>query len=184
MPTIDMENALAEWTTAVGPIMAAAQADPKLTFIVVYGHFPAWHSGSDHDDDPSLQAALVSLRGSFPKFVLSMHGHSHHYERWTSVATGGLVSLVLGGGGSTCGGLKSTKPAGSVVRANELHHLKIAVHADRIEGWAVCGPLGAGDCAEACAPGAILDNWIISAAATLTTGGPPAPPKRRWTCET
>ena len=176
MPTTDMAGALAEWAVAVEPIMAAAQLEPKLTFIVVYGHFPAWHSGSDHSDDPSLQAVLVSLRASFPKFVLSMHGHSHHYERWTSTATGGLVSLVLGGGGAACGGVKSSRPAGSVARSNELHHLKLAVHADRIEGWAVCGPPGPSNCSQGCSPGAVLDHWTIGVAATLTAEGPPAPP--------
>ena len=176
MPALDMPGARAEWSSAVAPIMAEAQASPRLVFIVVYGHFPAWSTGSDHGDDPSLQADLVSLRTSFPKFVLSMHGHSHHYERWTSAETGGLVSLVLGGGGSACGGMRSSKASGSLVRSNELHHLKIQVHSDRIEGWAVCGPLGGSGCTHGCAPGEILDHWMINAAGPLSTDGPPAPP--------
>jgi hypothetical protein len=55
-------GARADWSSAVAPIMAEAQASPRITFIVVYGHFPAWSTGSDHGDDPSLQATLVSLR--------------------------------------------------------------------------------------------------------------------------
>jgi len=177
MPALDMVGALAEWSSGVVPIMAQAQADPKLMFIVVYGHFPAWGSGSDHSDDAAQQAVLVSLRTSYPKFVLSLHGHSHHYERWASAATGGLVSIVTGGGGSACGGMRSSKPSGSIARSNELHHLKIAVHPDRIEGWAVCGPVGGSGCARACQPGTILDHWMISGAPTVSVDGPPPAPK-------
>jgi hypothetical protein len=175
MPADDMENATPEWASAVVPIMSQAQADPKITFIVVYGHFPAWHSGSDHDQGTDMQALFVSLRASFPKFALSIHGHSHHYERWSSAATGGLVSIVSGGGGSACGGIRSSQPAGSVARANELHHLKILVHSDRIEGWAICGPIGGSSCREQCVPGSVLDHWVIMTGSNLSVNDTPAP---------
>ncbi len=180
MPALDMVGALTDWSAGVAPIMAQAQVDPNLTFIVVYGHFPAWNSGSDHPADPDIQAVLMALRASFPKFVLSLHGHSHHYERWSMAATGGLLSIVTGGGGSACGGMRSSRPANSMARSNELHHLKIQVHLDRIEGWAVCGPLGGSGCSDNCTPGTILDHWTVSAGPIVSAEGPPpAPPAVR-----
>ena len=177
MPTDDMDNARNEWASAVVPIMAEAQAKPGITFIVVYGHFPAWHSGSDHADDPEMKVLFQTLRASYPKFVLTLHGHSHHYERWSATATGGITAIVSGGGGSACGGMRSSKPAASMARADELHHVKIRISNDRIEGWAICGPLGGSSCRELCVPGTILDQWVIMGAPMLSVdGGPPPAP--------
>jgi hypothetical protein len=64
------------------------------------------------------------------------------------------------------------------VRANELHHLKILVHSDRIEGWAVCGPPGGSGCTHGCAPGDILDHWMITTSGPLSTDGPPPAPAK------
>ena len=178
MPADDMVNARSEWAAAVGPIMAEAQANPNITFIIVYGHFPAWHSGNDHSDDNAMQALFQGLRASHSKFVLTLHGHSHHYERWLATATGGITAIVNGGGGAACGGMRSSKPAGSAARANELSHVKIRVLSDRIEGWAICGPLGGGGCREQCVPGTILDQWVIMGSGPLDVGDKPAPGPR------
>ncbi len=179
MPALDMAGSRPEWATAVAPIMAEAQADPSITFIVVYGHFPAWHSGSDHSDDEGLQATLTSLRASYPKFFVSFHGHSHHYERTNPFATNGVLSTVTGGGGSACGGISSTQPAWSAARANEAHHLKIHVGLDFIEGWAICGPSGASGCDDNCTPGTVLDHWSFFVGEPVGVGDQPKPPTIR-----
>ncbi len=173
MPSLDMSGSRSAWQTAVGPIMAEAQADPSITFIVAYGHFPAWSSGSDHGGDSSLQATFTSLRASYPKFFVSFQGHSHHYERTNPFVTGGVLSTVTGGGGAACGGVSSGQPLWAASRANEAHHLKIHVGHDFIEGWAICGPTGASGCNENCEPGSVLDHWSYFVGETVGVGDRP-----------
>jgi hypothetical protein len=52
---------------------------------------------------------------------------------------------------------------------NHLHHLRIHVQADRIDGYAICGPPHAKDSA-ACEPGAVIDTWSVRAPASGKSG--------------
>ena len=153
-------GAWGDWATRVDPIMAAAQKDPALTFIVTFGHQPAWSSGADHEGEAKLAGILAALRAKYPKLVLSLHAHSHHYERSDPAKTDGILYIVGGGGGSTLGGLIPEAPAWSARRMNRLHHLRVHVQADRIDGYAICGPEGSKH-TDSCEPGAVIDTWSI-----------------------
>ena len=72
----------------------------------------------------------------------------------------GILYIVGGGGGSTLGGLTPEAPDWSARRLNRLHHLRVHVQADRIDGYAICGPEGAKH-TDDCEPGAVIDTWSI-----------------------
>lgn len=173
MPSIDMTGVRSEWQTAAGPIMSAAQSDPLITFIVVYGHFPAWSSGADNGGFAALQTTFTTLHSSYPKFMLAFQGHSHHYERGIPSSTGGILNIVTGGGGSACGGLVATQPAWSYYRLNHFHHLKLHVSSSRIECFAVCGPAGGSGCTDPCTQDGLIDSWSLDASGNVVGVDPP-----------
>ena len=158
-------GAWSDWAKRAEPIMAGGQRDAAITFIVTFGHRPAWSSGTDHQGEESLARHMAGLSGRFSKYVLCLTAHSHHYERSDPSKTNGIVYIVGGGGGSTLGGLTTDVPAWSVCRANHLHHLRVHAQKDRIDGYAICGPPGSGG-GDTCVPGAVFDRWSIPA------GGP------------
>jgi hypothetical protein len=160
-----------DWATKVRPIMADAQADPAITFIVTFGHRPSWSSGADHGGDSALAAYMAGLRNSYPKFGLCLQAHSHHYERTDPTSTNGILYIVGSTGGSTLGGLTANQPSWSAFRSNHLHHLRVHVQQDRIDGYVICGPDGSGSTVS-CEQGSIMDSWTVLSAALV---GVPAP---------
>jgi hypothetical protein len=160
-----------DWALKADLVMAAAQKDPAITFIVTFGHRPAWSSGADHEGEADLAAHMAALCSKHAKYVLSLEAHSHHYERSDPAQTGGILHVIGGGGGSTLGGLSPTAPAWSAFRVNHLHHLRIHVQADRIDGYAICGPPHSKDSA-ACESGAVIDTWSIRSGASTKSGTP------------
>jgi hypothetical protein len=162
-------GAWTDWAARVDPIMAAAQRDAAISFIVTFGHRPSWSSGADHEGDASLAKRMAALHARHSKFVLSIQAHSHHYERSDPDRTDGILFIVGGGGGSTQGGLRPSAPPWSAYRLNHFQHLRVHVQPDRIDGYAICGPPSPG--ADACVPGSVVDTWSIVTRAT----GPPAP---------
>jgi hypothetical protein len=160
------------WAADVAPVMADAQNDPAIRFIITFGHRPAWSSGADHGNNPSLAAHMMSLHGQYPKYALGFHAHSHHYERTEPALTGGMLFIVGAGGGSSLGGLTATQPAWSAFRRNYLHHLRIHVQEDRIDGYAICGPPASGAIGT-CPQGTVMDTWSVIAAPIVAVGDPP-----------
>jgi hypothetical protein len=156
-----------DWATKVEPVMAAAQGDSAIAFIVTFGHRPSWSSGADHEGDASLAARMAALHARHSKYVLSIQAHSHHYERSNPDRTDGILFIVGGGGGSTLGGLRADAPAWSAFRMNHFQHLRIHVQSDRIDGYAICGPDRSG--ADACVPGAVIDSWSITTRTAATS---------------
>jgi hypothetical protein len=152
-------GAWSDWQSKADVIMAQAQADPAIAFIITYGHRPPYSSGSDHGGS-SIAGNIAALKAKHGKYVLNMAGHSHHYERSDPARTDGVLNIVSGGGGSTLGGLASTKPSWSVFRMNHFSFVKIHVGNDRIDGYAVCGPAGGG-ATDTCAQDAVVDTWSI-----------------------
>lgn len=155
-------GAWSDWATRVDPVMAAAQRDPAITFIVTFGHQPSWSSGADHDGEASLAGHMAALHGKHSKYVLSLQAHSHHYERSDPAQTDGILHVVGAGGGSKLGGLAPSQPAWSAYRINHLEHLRIHVQADRIDGYAICGPPGSGS-SDSCGQGSVIDHWSVVA---------------------
>ncbi len=159
-------GAWTDWATKADAIMADAQGDAAITFIVTWGHRPPYSSGSDHGGDSTLAGHLRNLHNKYSKYVLNLGAHSHHYERSDPAQTDGIVHIVGGGGGATQGGISSTQPSWSVYRINHLQHLRLYITANKLEAFVVCGPGGAG-ATGTCTQGAVIDTWSI-----LAPGGP------------
>src|SRR4029078_10211880 len=60
-------GALAAWRPAAAALMDAAQADPAITFIVTFGHRPAYSSGH-HSGETELKAYLDALGDTHSKY--------------------------------------------------------------------------------------------------------------------
>lgn len=170
--------AYSDWRARADLVMAQADADPKIRFIVTYGHFPPYSSGSDHGGDSELALAMTTLKAAHSKYVLNFAGHSHHYERFHPAQTGGVLQILGPGGGSQLGGLGPALPS-TAFRMNHLEHLKVRVSANRIEGFAVCGPSRPEETAT-CTPGTIIDTWTIVSPTTAVDAIPATPQRRGY----
>jgi hypothetical protein len=144
------------WQRAAGPIMAAAQADPRINFIVTFGHRPAYSSGY-HEGDASLAGILDSFGDRYPKYVLNLNGHSHDYERFKPIHH--VVHITAAGGGAELEPWSGTDPR-TAYRALHLEHLRVDVTASRIAIQAVCGPPTSDD-GMSCRPGDVIDSYVI-----------------------
>ncbi len=164
----------ASWASQVDPIMAAAQGDPAITFIIVYGHRPSWSSGADHSGDPELAGYMAALHAQYSKYVLTIQAHSHHYERTDPAQTDGMLYIIGPGGGSSLGGLASPQPSWSAYRIDHLQHIRLHVRSDRIDGYVVCGPGGSGN-GDTCVQATVIDTWSVVAGPPGTDVTPPAP---------
>jgi PKD repeat protein len=164
-----MVGAFADWHAKAGPLMAAAQADPNITFIVTFGHRPAYSSGR-HPGSPSLKEFMDDLGSRYSKFRLNLNGHSHNYER--TYPQSGVVHVTAGGGGShlseedgSClwrGGCPA--PEWSAFRAMRHGPVRLEFSADQIVVEAVCGPPGDTESNIndlECDPGTVFDRVVI-----------------------
>jgi PKD repeat protein len=170
-----------DWEVSVDPVMAAGQADPAITFIVTFGHRPAYSTGSHPTyrtdgtidaDNQKLAGILDGLRSKYSKYVLNLHGHSHNYERTCPIRgvvpnescttpDQGLVHITGAGGGADVSALADPQPW-TVYRTKHLEHVKIRFTANTIEGFAICGP-DLSDDDNSCTEGAVIDTWSIAA---------------------
>ena len=147
-------------------IQAVNREFPDITFIVTYGHRPAYSSGH-HPGDPAIQAILDGLGDTHSKYVMNLNGHSHDYER--SFPQRGVVHLTVGTGGAaleqdgSCLWLACTQPSWSAFRAMRHGPLVLRFTNGRIQGQFLCGPAGGGIDDINCTPGAIVDSFTITA---------------------
>ncbi|MEP7133750.1 MAG: right-handed parallel beta-helix repeat-containing protein [Chloroflexota bacterium] len=162
-------GAWADWNTRAKVLMDEAQADPAITFIVTFGHQPAYSSGY-HFDVTSLRTYLDGLGASHSKYVLNLNGHSHNYER--SFPQSNVVHITAGTGGSsleqigTCLWGICTQPAWSAQRYMRLGVVRLSFNATSIQGEFVCGPAGGGTNDINCTQGTVIDSF------TIGSGGP------------
>ncbi len=147
-----------DWQKQVGPIMAAAQADPKIHFIVTFGHRPAYSTGY-HPGDPTLAAIMNGFGDRYSKYVLNLNGHSHDYERFQPIHH--VVHITSGGSGSLEPPWTSSDPR-TAYRAMHLEHLRIDVTATALRIQAICGPSIDHEDMK-CAPGTVIDSTTIAA---------------------
>ena len=98
-------NAYPAWQATADQLMAKAQADPSIDFIVTYGHRPAYSSVSSVVDT-NLRTALNNLAVKYSptasnpggKFVLNVNHHVHWEEVFKPI--NGLVNVTNGDGGA------------------------------------------------------------------------------------
>jgi parallel beta-helix repeat protein len=155
---------VSEWQTEVDPVFAAAQADPNIHFIITYGHEPAYSTGL-HTPMADLANALDSFGDRYAKYVLSINGHNHDYERFQPVH--GVTHLTTGAATSLETPWVTTDPR-LVFRAFHLEHLRVDVSSDGLRIDAVCGPSTSTE-DTTCAQGTVLDSTTIGVP-------PPQPP--------
>jgi hypothetical protein len=146
-------GAWADWQTNVAPIMADAQNDPSINFIVTYGHRPAYSTGR-HTGAATLAAAIDQLGATYPKYVLNLNGHSHDYERFAPISR--VTHITSGGGGSGLETPWMTSDPRTVYRAMRLEHLRVDVSPTALHIEAICGPSTRRDDVT-CTPGSIID---------------------------
>ncbi len=166
-------GAWADWKAKADKLMAEAQTNPKIKFIVTVGHRPAYSSGH-YAGSPELKTILDALGDRYNKYVLSVNSHSGDYER--TYPQHGVVHVTAGIGGKdlmqdgTCLWLTCTKPAWSAYRA--MHHgaLKLFFSDTAIAGSFICGPAGGGVNDVKCTKGSIADQFTIAAKNTAQLG--------------
>ncbi len=161
----------ASWHQKIDPVMASAQSNPGIRFIVAFGHRPAYSSGY-HSGEEKLASYTAALHAKYSKFVLVLNGHSHDYERTKPAQTGGLTYVTVGTGGgllengSCSNGWNAVngscdKPAWSAARWMRYGFLKLTFGASSIRGQFVCGPPGGGSVYDSCTQGAIVDSFTL-----------------------
>jgi hypothetical protein len=139
--------------------MATAQADPKIHFIVTFGHRPAYSTGY-HPGDPTLASILTSFGDRFSKYVLNLNGHSHDYERFEPIHH---VVHITAGSSASLEVPWSSKDPRTAFRAMHIAHLRVSVTASALRITAICGQATSDD-DTTCTPGSVLDTATISAA--------------------
>jgi hypothetical protein len=154
-----------EWEERAEPLFAAAEADPRIHFIVTAGHRPAFTSGAHHGEG-RLRKILNRFARKFDKYVLNVAGHNHDYERTKRMH--GVVHVTAGTGGARmerqptpCGWPECETPPRTRFRA--FHHGAVifTVAPDRITGKFICGPASPLDDVS-CAEGAVLDEFVVA----------------------
>ena len=149
----------ADWRVRASRIMAAAEADKRIEFIVTFGHRPAYSTGF-HRGDPELASILDRFGDEYPKYVLNLNGHSHDYERFRAIHH--VVHVTVGGGGSPLEPPWRRRDPRTEYRAMHLAHLRVTVTPRRIRLEAVCGPPTSDDDIS-CGAGAVIDSHTILA---------------------
>jgi hypothetical protein len=158
-----------DWSVRARKVMHEAQEDTAITFIVTFGHRPAFSSGL-HEGEPELQGIIGTLHARNTKYVLNLNGHSHDYERthpqWkvTHITAGTGGSDLEESEDSGCLWRLCPQPPWSAFRA--MHHsvVKFRVEADRIEGTVYCGPAGGTGSNPndiSCVQGSVIDTFTI-----------------------
>ncbi len=158
------KGAWADWNTKAGKLMAQAQADANIKFIVTFVHQPAYSSGH-YAGSATLKGILDTLGDTYSKYKLNINAHSNNYER--SLPQHGVTHVTAGTGGANltqdgnCLWLACTKPAWSAFRAMHLGALKLHFTDSGIEGSFICGPAGGGKNDVTCKTGSIVDSFSI-----------------------
>jgi parallel beta-helix repeat protein len=154
------------WKAAADPILAAAQSDSSIRYIVTYGHRPAYSTGV-HSGEPDLASALDAFGDRYSKYVLNLNGHSHDYERFQPIH--GVTHITAGGGGYNLEPPWSGTDSRTAFRAMHEGHLRVDVGSSGMRVDAICGPSTAND-DMTCTQGSVIDSISFG------TAPPPPPP--------
>lgn len=145
-----------DWQSKAERLMASAQANSRIHFIVTFGHRPAYSSGY-HSGESALASILDAFGDRYSKYVLNLNGHSHNFERFVPIH--GVVHITAAGGGSRLEPWRS-KDARTAYRALHLEHVRVNVTSTRIRIQAVCGPASSAD-GSTCRAGDVIDVYTI-----------------------
>jgi parallel beta-helix repeat protein len=166
-------GALGDWNTKADALMAQAQTNPNVQYIVTFVHRPVYSSGH-YSGSATTKGILDALGDKHNKYVLNLNSRSTNYER--SHPQHGVVHVTAGIGGTnlaqdgTCLWLACTKPAWSAFRAMHQGALKLNFTTSSIEGSFICGPSGGGSNDVTCAKGSVVDSFkIVSPVSAVST---------------
>ena len=157
-------GAWSAWNTKADALMAQAQADPDIKYIVTFAHQPAYSSGH-YTGSATLRGMLDTLGDTHSKYVLNVNAHSVNYER--SHPQHGVVHITAGIGGAnleqdgSCLWLTCSQPSWSAYRAMHQGALKLHFTGSGIEGSFICGPAGGGSNDVNCTKGSVVDKFMI-----------------------
>jgi Purple acid Phosphatase, N-terminal domain len=146
---------LPDWNTQAKSVMAAAQNNPSIKFIVTYSHRATYCSFSSGNS--KLKGILDGLALHYPKYVLDLGAHAHGYERTDPSHTVGVTHVVVGSGHASPSKIKTTQPSWSVFRTIQSGTLKLHFTATYIEGEFICAPASS----VCSAAGAVVDSFAI-----------------------
>lgn len=182
-------NAYPTWQTAADQLMASAQADSNIDFIVTYGHRPAY-SSSTTDINTALQAALNNLALKYSptagnpngKYVLNVNHHAHWEEVFKPI--NGLVHITDGGGGAG-------QVSPSTIDPNSIFHIThpaiLAAHYSASQHSLtvniLCGPVFALNPKATCTYGSVLYTQTFTRNSIVPTSTPiPTPTQvvKQW----
>lgn len=138
-------GAIADWRVKAGALMAQAQADPTVDFVVTYGHRPV-ASSTSYTPPAGWAAAFDALAAAYSprtdphgKYVLNFAGHRHTLEVFGN--RNGVMHVVNGGGGQGLIKFGATA-SGSTWRMKHLGFSTLSYDADlrELTVRVVCGP--------------------------------------------
>lgn len=140
-------GAVEEWQAAADALMAEAQADPDIRWIVTASHRPAWSSGGRTDAD--YRTATAALGDAHGKYVLHLNGHVHVSE--VVAPQSGVYHVTAGAGGEGVDRLDAPL-ADSQLRLRHPSYTRFSVSDSSLVMDVVCGPT-IPDADDTCTPG-------------------------------
>jgi uncharacterized repeat protein (TIGR01451 family) len=122
-------TAWADWQTKAGNIMATAQADETVDFIVSYGHRPPYTSSTE-GPNTTLRSTLEALAATYSpttsnpdgKYILNVGHHAHSQEAFSPI--NGLAHIIDAAGGQGLTNWTTPVDSNSVFRSMHFGILK------------------------------------------------------------
>jgi hypothetical protein len=156
-------GAFASWHTAADALMAQAEADPDIYFIVTFGHRPAYANAGI--SDTTLQPILDALADTYSpaarpdgKYVVNVAHHIHNGQVLSPKH--GLLHVIDGGGGDE--ETNVTQNPGTLWLTNHLEHLQVTFSGDQMTLDFICGPpYPPNPNLDACTQGAVLYSQTL-----------------------
>jgi len=153
-----------EWRAAADTIMADAQADPNIFFVVTAMHRPSYSSSRV---DAGFREAVDRLAETHSKYVLNLTGHNHFNEVFSPQR--GVIHVTAGAGGQSLKTLPIPPAVDSAFGLKHNGYALVDVVGRTMTLSIVCGPNSTFP-EQACIPG--------SRAYTVDVSGNRAPQAR------
>ncbi len=151
-------GAVEEWQQQARAIMASAELDPGIRYVVTASHRPSYSSAGR--TTPAYTTAIDALGDEFPKYVLHLVGHVHTNEVF--LPQHGVTHVTAGAGGEGLDKVPTPLAASQfVLRHNG--YAAVDVSPDSLTLSVVCGPHGSGATAG-CTPGEVVRTFAIQGA--------------------
>lgn len=138
--------------------LEAAQTDPGVEWIVVYGHHPPYSHAvgiSGHGQEYALRKVLPPLFDRYGVDLMAA-GHDHHYERTVAIRNGrpvpdgcGPVYVVQGAGGASRDARDVTSSPFTAFKSREFSFTELTFAGDRLYGRTIG------------VDGATLDDFVV-----------------------